>query len=116
MLTPEESAELLDSTMDVLESDLTTATPQSGLGVIDQWLEQLRQTENAKEITNTLEQVKTQLESDEINTSELIQLFDTLATQTTEFSTRVGSEGDMAVRLEAVASTLQSLAGQLGNS
>lgn len=115
MLTPEESAELLDSTMDVLEGDLTTVTPRSGLGVIDQWLEQLRQTENAKEITSTLEQVKTQLESNEIDQTELIQLFDRLARQTTEFSTMVGSEGDMAVRLEAVSSALQSLAGQLGN-
>ncbi|MVM33006.1 hypothetical protein GO755_23395 [Spirosoma sp. HMF4905] len=114
MLTPEESADLLDSTMDVLESEVTTAIPQSGLDIIDQWLVQLRQTENAKEITNTLEQVKTQLESNQINTQELIQLFDTLATQTIEFSTHVGSEGDMAVRLEAISSALQSLAGQLG--
>ena len=111
MLTPEESADLLDSTMDILENE--SATPQSGLGVIDKWLVQLQETENAKAIANTLEQVKTQLQNDQINTHELSQLFDTLATQTIEFSTFVGSEGDMAVRLEAVSSALQWLAGQV---
>jgi uncharacterized phage infection (PIP) family protein YhgE len=116
MLTHEESSELLDSTMHVLEREGGPETPQSGLGVIDQWLAQLRQAENAKDLTNTLEQVKTQLESDEVNTNELIQLLDTLATQTTEFSTFMGSEGDMATRLEAVSSALQTLAGQLGNA
>ena len=113
MFSHEESTTLLDSTMDVLESDLTSATPQSGKGIIDQWLAQLRQAENATDITSTLEQVKTQLESDQINTDELIQLLDTLATQTAEFSAMMGSEGDIAPRLEGLASALKSLAGQL---
>ena len=113
MLTHEESTDLLDSTMSVLEGDLTNATPQSGRGVIDQWLEQLRKTENATDITNTLEQVKTQLESDQINAQELAQLLNTLATQTSEFSTMMGSEGDIAPRLEGLSSALTSLAGQI---
>ncbi|MFD2935936.1 hypothetical protein [Spirosoma flavum] len=113
MLTHEESTTLLDSTMDVLEGDLANTTPQSGKGIIDQWLAQLNQVENATEISDTLEQVKTQLESDQINTDELVQLFDTLATQTSEFSALMGSEGDIATRLEGMASALKSLAGQL---
>ena len=113
MFTHEESTTLLDSTMDVLEGDLTSTTPQSGKGIIDQWLTQLRQAENATDITDTLEQVKTQIESDQINTDELIQLLDTLATQTAEFSAMMGSEGDIAPRLEGLASALKSLAGQL---
>lgn len=111
MLTHEESTDLLDATMDVLEGDLANATPQSGLGVIDRWLAQLQKTENAKEITSTLEQVKTQLESDQIVPEELSQLLDTLATQTVEFSTMMGSEGDIAPRLDGLASALKSLAG-----
>ncbi|WP_420147799.1 hypothetical protein [Spirosoma sp.] len=113
MLNHEKSTELLDSTMTVLEGDLTNETPQSGKGVIDQWLAQLRQAENATDITNTLEQVKTQLESDQINGGELSDLLNTLATQTVEFSTRMGSEGDIAPRLEGLASALRSLAGQV---
>ena len=92
---------------------MTNSTPQSGLGVIDRWLAQLRKVENATELVNTLEQVKTQLESDEITTDELSQLLNTLATQTAEFSTLMGSEGDIAPRLEGVASALRSLAGQV---
>ena len=116
MLNHEESTTLLDSTMAVLEVEPNTATPQSGTGVIDQWLVELHKAENATDIATTLEQVKTQLKSDQINTGELTQLLTTLATQTAEFSTMMGSEGDMATRLEALASALKSLAGQLGNS
>ncbi|MBD2751624.1 hypothetical protein [Spirosoma validum] len=115
MITHEESTTLLDLTMDVLEGELADTTPQSGLGVIDRWLEQLHQTDNATDITNTLEQVKTQLKSDQITPGELSELLNTLATQTNEFSTKMGSEGDIAPRLEGVASALRSMAGQLSH-
>lgn len=113
MLSHEESTDLLDSTMNVVSGDLTNATPQSGTGVIDEWLVELRKAENASELTDTLEQIKTELESGQVNTPELSQLFDTLATQTLEFSTRMGSEGDIAPRLEGLSSALRSLAGQM---
>lgn len=116
MINHEESTTLLDLTMDVLEGELAGTTPQSGLGVIDRWLEQLQQTDNATEITDTLEQVKTQLKSDQITPNELSQLLNTLATQTVEFSTKMGSEGDIAPRLEGVAAALRSMAGQLSHS
>lgn len=115
MFTPEECSTLLDSTMDVLGSDLTSKTPQNGTGVLDQWLTELHKAENAKAISSSLEQLKTQLESDQINTAELVQLLETLATQTAEFSTMVGSEGDMAPRLEGLSAALRSLAGEVGN-
>lgn len=115
MLSHEKSTDLLDSTMSILESDITNETPQNGTGVIDQWLQQLHQSDNAKEIANTLERVKTQLKSDQINTSELSQLLEKLATETAEFSTRMGPEGDIAYRLDGLSSSLRSLAGQLSN-
>lgn len=116
MISHEQSTDLLDATMSALEATGTDSTPQSGTGIIDQWLVQLRPVENATEIVDLLEHVKTQLKSDQIDSNELSQLLETLATQTTEFSTMMGSEGDIAPRLEAVASALRSLAGQLGNS
>ncbi len=101
--------------MTILESDIANETPKTGTGVIDQWLDELRKAENTTEIADTLERVKTQLVSDQINPSELSQLLETLATQTTEFSTLMGSEGDIAPRLEGLSSALRSLAGQLSN-
>jgi hypothetical protein len=115
MFTHEESTTLLDSTMEVLEGDLASATPQSGTGIIDQWINELNQSENAKDIAATLEQVKTQLKSDQINTTELVSLLDGLATQITEFSALMGPEGDISSRLEGLASALKSLSGQIGN-
>lgn len=100
--------------MAVLKADFSTQTPQSGLGIIDKWLVELRPADNTADIANSLERVKTQLESDQINTDEFVQILQMLAQQTVEFSTRMGSEGDIAVRLESVASALRSMAGQAG--
>ena len=115
MISHEQSTELLDATMAVLEENGDNATPQSGTGIIDQWLIQLRPVENATEIADLLEQVKIQLSKNQINADELCDLLSTLSTKTTEFSTLMGSEGDIAPRLEAVASSLRSLAGQLSH-
>jgi DNA repair ATPase RecN len=101
--------------MAILEGDTPVETPQSGLGILDQWLQQLHQADNATDITTSLEQVKTQLKSDQINGNELGQLLDTLATQTAEFSTLMGAEGDISSRLEGLSAALRTLAGQLSN-
>lgn len=101
--------------MDVLDSDPGSIKPESGTGVIDQWLAQLSQAENTKDITSTLEQVKAQAEANPADTDELAKLLESLATQTGEFSTMMGAEGDMATRLEALSAALRSMAGQLGN-
>ena len=116
MISHEQSTDLLDATMAVLEENGPDSTPQSGTGIIDQWLVQLRPADNATEITDLLERVKSQLKSDQINADELSELLSTLATKITEFSTLMGSEGDMATRLEALASALRSMAGQLGHA
>lgn len=116
MLNPEESSTLLDSTMDVLEGNITVETPQSGISVIDQWLTQLQQADNAREISDTLSSVRNQLNGGELKAQELSQLLETLATQTSEFSTKMGSEGDAAVRLEGLSAALKALAGQLSNA
>ncbi|GAB3953840.1 hypothetical protein GCM10028805_38370 [Spirosoma harenae] len=116
MITHAESTTLLDSTMDVLESDLNQESSQSGKEVIDEWLAQLNQAENATEIVDTLEKVKNQVASKEADTKQLSDLLNTLATQTVEFSTRMGSEGDIAPRLEGLASALRTIAGQLNHA
>ncbi|GAB3798886.1 hypothetical protein GCM10028819_20980 [Spirosoma humi] len=115
MFTHEESSTLLDSTMDVLEGDLASITPESGTGIIDQWLAQLNKAENTKDITSTLEQIKALTEKNPADTGALVQLLETLSTQTAEFSTKMGPEGDIATRLEALSSALRLLAGQVGN-
>jgi hypothetical protein len=99
----------------MLTHEESTETPQSGLGILDQGLEQLHQADNATDITTTLEQVKTQLKSDQIDDSELSQLLDTLATQTVEFSTLMGAEGDISSRLDGLSAALRTLSGQLSN-
>jgi ABC-type transporter Mla subunit MlaD len=116
MLTHEESTTLLDSTMSLLEGEQPDTTPQNGASLIESWLAELHKAENATDIVNTLDQVKTQLTSQSANMVELSDLLNKLATQTAEFSTMMGSEGDMATRLEALSSALRSLAGQAGNA
>lgn len=113
MISLNKADDLLNASMDVLSGDLAASTPQSGTGIIDQWLQQLREAANAEDIVNALERVKTQLKSEQINPGELGQLMNQLADQTRTFSTNLGSEGDMATRLEGLSSALREAAGKL---
>ncbi len=114
-MSHEEASALLDATMGTLRADITNETPQSASDILDQWLDQLRDAANADALVNTMEQVKTRLKSDQFNSSELAELLNKLSEQTSEFSANMGSDGDMAIRLEGVASALRELGGQIGN-
>ena len=116
MESHEETTDLLDTTMTTLTTDVAAMTPQSGKGVIDQWIDTLSESENTKDIVNLLQQLKTQLESGEPNPEETGKILFDLATQTHELGVTVGPEGDMPPRLEALAATLQTTAGQLANA
>ena len=100
--------------MTVLEIDPTKVAPENGISVINDWLVPLRQADNATDVVNLLEQLKNQLQSNLNNPGSINQLLTKLSTQTTEFSTMMGAEGDVSTRLEALAAALQSLAGQAG--
>lgn len=115
MILTDQLIKLLNATMSVLDGTGPDATPQRGTGIIDQWLVQLRRTENATEITNSLERVKTQLKSGQIDVEELSQLLERLATHTVEVSMVTGLEGDADPQLEKLSSALRSLAGQLSS-
>ena len=114
-MSHEEVSTLLDATMGTLHADITNETPQTGTGILDQWLDQLREAANADALVNTMERLKTQLKSDQFNAKELSGVLDEVSKKTSEFSANMGSDGDIAIRLEAVASALRELAGQIGN-
>lgn len=113
MESHEETADLLDQTMDTLAPGVMDLTPQDGKGILDQWISTLGDAENTHELTDLLQQLKTQLEAGDPNPAELQQILLDLSTNTHEMSVTVGPEGDMATRLEALAATLQITAGQL---
>ncbi|WP_375443401.1 hypothetical protein [uncultured Fibrella sp.] len=112
----EEATDLLDTTMSTLTTGVTDLTPQSGKGVIDHWISTLSPSENTKEVVDLLQQLKTQLESGTPNPGEMQQILLELATHTHEMGVKVGPEGDMATRLEALGAALQNVAGQLSNA
>ena len=112
----EEATDLLDTTMVTLTTETTDLTPQSGKGVIDQWISTLSESENTKEIVDLLGQLKTQLESGASNSGEIQQILLELSTQAQEMGINVGPEGDVATRLQALGAALQNVAGQLTNA
>lgn len=112
----EEATDLLDTTMVTLTTEVTDLTPQSGKGVIDQWINTLNGSENTKEIVDLLQQLKTQLESGTPNPGEMQQILLDLSNHTHEMSVKVGPEGDIATRLEVLGAALQNVAGQLSNA
>ncbi len=114
MLTPEQSDTLLDTTMDVLQADIPTLTPQSGKGILDSWLDAIRQADNAHDLVDSLEELKTLLEAN-AEPKSIETTLGKLADQTRLMSSSVGASGDLASRLDALSSALRTLAGHLGN-
>ncbi len=114
MTSHAEWSDLLDNTMAVLQVDAPVLTPQTGKGILDEWISAVSQGENTTELVDSLEELKTQLESNS-GSDTIVTLLQQLADQTAEFSTMVGAEGDMSTRLEALASALRALGGQLEN-
>ncbi|NID11847.1 hypothetical protein [Fibrivirga algicola] len=112
----EEATDLLDTTMVTLTTGVNDLTPQSGKGVIDQWISTLSESENTKEVVDLLQHLKTQLESGTPNPGEMQQILLDLSNCTHEMGVKVGPEGDMATRLEALGAALQNVAGQLANA
>lgn len=115
-MSHEDASALLDATMGTLHADITNETPQTGTGILDQWLDQLRDAANADALVNAMERLKTQLKSDQFDASELSGMLNEVSERTSEFSVNMGSDGDVAIRLESVASALRELAGQINNS
>lgn len=113
MESHEETSDLLDQTMATLKPGVMEMTPQTGKGVLDQWIAALGEAENTHELTDLLQQLKTQLVAGDPNPGQMHQILTDLSTNTHEMSVTVGPEGDMATRLEALASTLKITAGQL---
>jgi|GEM_PF-1420182 len=109
-----ESTDLLDSTMSVLEGDISGMTPQTGKGIIDQWVEQLRHAGNTAELANLLEQLKNQLEGGKPDPQELANLLKTMSEQAREIGTTLGAEGDMATRIEGLSAALRTASGEFG--
>lgn len=101
--------------MAVLQADIPTLTPQTGKGVLDEWIAMIGSGENTTELVTSLESLKTQLESNP-DPKAMEEALMNLATQTREFGTTLGAEGDISTRLEALSSALRTLAGQLGNA
>ena len=114
MLSPEQSATMLDTTMDVLQTDVPTLTPQSGKGILDGWLDAIRQADNAHDLVDSMEELKTLLETG-AEPQAIETALGKMADQTRLMSSTVGAEGELATRLEALSSALRTLAGQLGH-
>lgn len=114
-MSHEDVSALLDATMGTLHADITNETPQTGTGILDQWLNQLREAANADALVNVMERLKTQLKSRQFDAKELSEVLNEVSEKTSEFSVNMGSDGDVAIRLEGVASALRELAGQVGN-
>lgn len=109
-----EATDLLDSTMSVLEGDISGMTPQTGKGIIDQWIEQLRHADNTAELADLLEQLKNQLEGGQPDPQELSNLLQTMSEQAREIGTMLGAEGDLATRIEGLSAALRTASGEFG--
>ena len=115
MLSHEKSTDLIDNTMAILQADPSALTPQTGKGLLDEWITAIGASESTTDVVASLESLKTQLESGP-EPGAVDEILHEMAVQTQELGTTLGAEGDMSTRLEALALALRTLGGQLGNA
>ena len=115
MENQDQYAPLLDTTMVTLTTDIAELTPQSGKGVIDQWISLLGQSEQANEVTELLQLLKTQLVGGGTNPGAIRELLLDLANHAEATMTGPDIGNDVQLRLTALTSALQTVAAKLGN-
>ncbi|GAA4399518.1 hypothetical protein GCM10023187_11500 [Nibrella viscosa] len=115
MLSHEKSTNLLDATMTALEGEPASVASQESIGLVDQWIQALRDSENTREVAGALEQLKHQLTAGQPNPDELYQTLKELADKTQFLSTEVGPEGDLFTRMKGLVTALQQFSDRLSN-
>ena len=106
------TTDLLDQTTLKLVDESHKLTPNEGVELIDQWISTLGDAENAKSIADELQQLKSLLQSANINGDLVDSKLGKLADQLSLLAPETGSEGEMPSLIEGLASALRLAAGK----
>lgn len=106
------TTDLLDRTTLKLVDESHLMTPKEGVEIIDQWITTLGDAENAKPITDELQQLKSLLQSAKVDGSAVSSKLGKLADQLSLMASETGSEGEMPSLIDGLASALRLAAGK----
>lgn len=110
MMTLNDTSALLDETTVALSHPEQPAT-QVATTLIDQWIAALSEGENTQEFAGQLTELKAMLQNTPANARAVGMLMGQLAEKLTQFSTQVGSEGELPSLLMGLAAALRQAGG-----
>lgn len=111
MLSLADTTSLLDETTSQVMSETGTLTPQSGIALIDEWLQPLQEAENTKPMAEHLSQLKTLLQATSPDGEAVRAKLGVLAEQLSILGTDMGGEGEMPSLMDALAAALRQAGG-----
>ena len=106
-----DTTDLLDQTTLKLVDDSTVLTPVDGVQIIDQWITPLSASENTKPIADELLQLKSLLQSEQVDGEAVTAKLSKIADQLSLLAPETGSEGEMPSLIEGLASALRLAGG-----
>lgn len=101
---------LIDATVGTFDGGPFNTSTLEGISLINDWLHSLK-TSEASNVANTLQKLKTALESPMIDNAHVRDLLFGLADQADRWATQAG--GEYPVRLESLAVALRNFGNQL---
>ncbi|GAB3261064.1 hypothetical protein GCM10027347_25850 [Larkinella harenae] len=101
---------LIDATMESFDGGPLQTSPQDGISLIDDWLRSLK-TSEADNVANTLQKLKTALESPQFDNVHLRSLLFGLAEQAEQWAGK--ADGEFPDRLDSLAVALRNFGNQL---
>ncbi|OIN59739.1 hypothetical protein [Arsenicibacter rosenii] len=104
MMTLADATSLLEQTTDFLRN---SPAPEAGITILDEWIGPLRQAPNTKPIADALAQLKTRLQADPVNDTDVRTSLGQIADLLSALSPETGSEGEMPSLLEGLAAALR---------
>ena len=110
MMTLNDTSALLEETTNALSQPEQPAS-ETATTLIDQWIGALSEGENTQEFAGQLTELKTMLQNTPAEAGAVGPLMGKLAQKLTEFSTQVGSEGELPPLLTGLAAALRKAGG-----
>jgi len=116
MATHADTTELLDTTITSLSDGLYSPAVKESANLIQQWVEVLSESENTHDMADKLKRLDEAVGSQTPDVNTIQSLLKDLAEELQIFSADTGSEGEMPLQLQSLATALRHAGDQLSTA
>jgi hypothetical protein len=115
MALNQQASNLVDTTVNAFNGDVTSISPMDGISLIDSWISTLRNSDqSANPITTGLSDLKAELQSGNPDGVQIQSILEDLTDQVRQLA--ISSETDVKTKLTPLTEALQGFSQQMGGS